>query len=156
MKKLKYYSIKLFLFLLIFLILYSQSFSSNISVSTENALNLSFAPDGDINGLQVKGNNLLINGKTGGFYVRDMGLIPVKDFKNGSFESEEGWNFGYNWLRDRREFHSGKWSAKLEVPDSTEDNSRNLTSGKISVEPEQEHLLTLWLKIKKLKGDSFR
>jgi len=152
-KFLKRHYIRSFLFLFIFLILSPLSFSSYNSLSTEDGLTLSFSTNGDINGIKIKENNLSIKEGMGGFYVKDMGLIPIKDFKNGSFESDKEWNFGDKWYRDWKEAHDGKWSVKLEMPGSKKSNSGELLSNKISVESERQHLFTFWIKIKRFKGN---
>ena len=156
MKILKKFRIDSIIFISILLFSSHPVFSSERSLLTKDGLDLFFSQDGDITGLKAKGNNLPVNSGKGGFYIKDMGLTPLTEFKNSGFETEEHWNFGEKWYRDWKEVHEGKWSVKLEMPGTIKYNSGELISDKISIEPEREHLLTFGLNIKKLKGDSLR
>jgi len=120
------------------------------SLETGNGLRLELSAQGRITGLQVGHTVLPLTG-AGGFALADfqdqpkpVNLVPNPGFE----EAAEGWRLAKGQSLDTRVFHSGKTSAKLEVP-GPEPASSSLEVV-VSVKPRTRYRAGIWIRREKV------
>ena len=124
--------------------------ASTASLETGNGLRLELSAQGRVTSLHVGRTVLPLKG-AGGFALADfqdqpkpLNLVPDPGFEEGA----EGWRLAKGQSLDTRVFHSGKTSAKLEVP-GPEPASSTLEVV-VPVKPRTRYRVGIWIRREKV------
>jgi hypothetical protein len=128
------------------LCMFIAAIASAAPLSTGDGLALDLSAAGRVTGLKIGGAALPLKGQ-GGFAVYDFAFKPelTNLVPNGSFEeADKGWRLGKGQSLDTTVAHTGRTSAKLEVP-GPEPTSSNLEVF-VPAKPNTQYVATLWVR----------
>ena len=132
--------------LLACLVLSASAGAQNASVATQDGLRLELSPAGRVTSLRIGSTDLPMKGQ-GGFAIADfrnqpepVNLVPNPGFEEGT----TGWRLGKGQALDTTVSHSGKASARLEVPGPAPE-SCNLEVI-VPVKPNTRYRVGMWLR----------
>ncbi len=133
--------------------------AQDLSVKTEDGLELVLTPNGGIATVRAAGEELPLGKQPGGFFLAEAPReLPPNLIQNGSLEQDadrngipDGFRCGSDWSREGSGAHSGKYCMKCAIPGPEDKISSSLLC-EVPVEGGTAYLVSLWLKSEKRAG----